>query len=62
MLQNTLIITLLFNSALPLLLPLAFIAFASAYAVDKVPTYLPTYLPTWSFINVGPCTFPTHND
>jgi hypothetical protein len=36
MLINTLIVTLLFNSALPLLLPLAFVAFASAYVVDKV--------------------------
>lgn len=36
MLINTLIITLLFNSALPLLFPLAFVAFASAYLTDKV--------------------------
>ena len=36
MLVNTLIISLLFSSALPLLLPLAFVAFTTAYVVDKV--------------------------
>lgn len=54
MLVNTLIISLIFSSALPLLLPLAFVAFATAYVMDKVRTCVDPFTCHLNFHQRGP--------